>query len=133
MENGENREIRQIREPRSWRRKHLVCSRISRISRLKIFLGRGFGRLHPDLPVSNAARSLLKTFCVCRIRLGNVRYERPIPPKTAKNRFWGVHDGQSWRNYWPITGRTDYPLLFDRRCQPKPALDAVIKLPRGQA
>ena len=41
--------------------------------------------------------------------------------------FWGVHDGQSWRNYWPITGRTEHPLLFDRRCQPKPALEAVIK------
>jgi endo-1,4-beta-xylanase len=41
--------------------------------------------------------------------------------------FWGVHDGQSWRNYWPISGRTDYPLLFDRRCRPKPAFDAVIK------
>jgi hypothetical protein len=37
------------------------------------------------LPLSNAARSLLKTFCVWRIRLGNLRYERPIPPKTANN------------------------------------------------
>ena len=42
--------------------------------------------------------------------------------------FWAVHDGQSWRNYWPITGRSDYPMLFDRQCQPKPALDAVIQL-----
>ena len=41
--------------------------------------------------------------------------------------FWAVHDGQSWRNYWPITGRADYPMLFDRQCQPKPALDAVIQ------
>ena len=40
--------------------------------------------------------------------------------------FWGVHDGQSWRNYWPITGRLDYPMLFDRRCRPKPALDAIV-------
>ena len=42
--------------------------------------------------------------------------------------FWAVHDGQTWRNYWPITGRTEHPMLFDRRCQPKPALDAVIKV-----
>jgi endo-1,4-beta-xylanase len=42
--------------------------------------------------------------------------------------FWGVHDGQSWRNYWPITGRTEYPLLFDRHCQPKPAFDAVVQV-----
>lgn len=39
--------------------------------------------------------------------------------------FWAVHDGQSWRNYWPIAGRTDYPQLFDRNCLPKPAFDAV--------
>jgi len=42
--------------------------------------------------------------------------------------FWAVHDGQSWRNYWPITGRADYPMLFDRNCRPKPALDAVIRV-----
>jgi endo-1,4-beta-xylanase len=42
--------------------------------------------------------------------------------------FWGVHDGQSWRSYMPIRGRTDYPLLFDRQCKPKLAFDAVVKL-----
>ena len=41
--------------------------------------------------------------------------------------FWAVHDGQSWRNYWPITGRTDHPMLFDRHCRPKPAFDAVLR------
>jgi len=40
--------------------------------------------------------------------------------------FWAVHDGQSWRNYWPITGRSDYPMLFDRHCKPKPAFNAVV-------
>lgn len=47
--------------------------------------------------------------------------------KFSRVTFWAVHDGQSWRNYWPITGRADYPMLFDRRCQPKPAFDAVIR------
>jgi endo-1,4-beta-xylanase len=41
--------------------------------------------------------------------------------------FWGVHDGQSWRNGWPTRNRTDYPLLFDRQYQPKPAFDAVVE------
>jgi endo-1,4-beta-xylanase len=41
--------------------------------------------------------------------------------------FWGVHDGQSWRNGWPVGNRVDYPLLFDREYQPKPAFDAVIE------
>ena len=41
--------------------------------------------------------------------------------------FWAVHDRQSWRNYMPFKGRTDYPMLFDRQLRPKPALDAVIQ------
>jgi endo-1,4-beta-xylanase len=42
--------------------------------------------------------------------------------------FWGVQDGQSWLNGWPVRGRTNYPLLFDRNFKPKPAFDAVIAL-----
>jgi endo-1,4-beta-xylanase len=40
--------------------------------------------------------------------------------------FWGVTDKDSWKNNWPVKGRTNYPLLFDRNAQPKPAFDAVI-------
>lgn len=47
--------------------------------------------------------------------------------------FWGVTDGDSWRNDWPVKGRTSYPLLFDRSGQPKPAFDAVIRAATGQA
>jgi endo-1,4-beta-xylanase len=41
--------------------------------------------------------------------------------------FWGVHDGYSWKNDWPIKGRTNYPLLYDRNYKPKPAFYSVIK------
>jgi endo-1,4-beta-xylanase len=41
--------------------------------------------------------------------------------------FWGVTDGDSWLNNWPVRGRTSYPLLFDRTGQPKPAFYAVTK------
>ncbi len=41
--------------------------------------------------------------------------------------FWGVTDGDSWLNGWPVRGRTSYPLLFDRNGKPKPAFDAVIR------
>jgi endo-1,4-beta-xylanase len=58
---------------------------------------------------------------------------RKYREKLGRITFWGVHDGQSWRNYWPIIGRTEYPLLFDRRCRPKPALAALIQMARGQA
>jgi endo-1,4-beta-xylanase len=40
--------------------------------------------------------------------------------------FWGLHDGLSWKNDYPIPGRTNYPLLFNRQYQPKMAFDAVI-------
>src|SRR5690606_2740011 len=40
--------------------------------------------------------------------------------------FWGAHDGQTWLNNWPIRGRTNYPLLFDRNLAPKPAFYQVI-------
>jgi endo-1,4-beta-xylanase len=46
--------------------------------------------------------------------------------------FWGVHDGGSWLNNWPVPGRTNYPLLFDRAGQPKPACDAVIATARSE-
>jgi endo-1,4-beta-xylanase len=41
--------------------------------------------------------------------------------------IWGVNDRQSWRNYWPIFGRVDYPLLFDRNYLPKPAVSKLIE------
>jgi endo-1,4-beta-xylanase len=48
--------------------------------------------------------------------------------KISRVTFWGVHDGQSWLNNWPIRGRTNYPLLFDRKQLPKPAYFNVMKL-----
>ena len=44
--------------------------------------------------------------------------------------FWGVHDDMSWKNGYPIPGRTNYPLLFDRNRKPKKAFDAVLDVPR---
>lgn len=48
--------------------------------------------------------------------------------------FWGVTDGNSWKNNWPVSGRTNYPLLFDRNWEPKPAFHAVVDVAhRGAA
>jgi alpha-glucuronidase len=44
----------------------------------------------------------------------------------ARVTFWGVTDRSSWLNDFPIRGRTNHPLLWDREGQPKPAFDAVI-------
>ena len=48
--------------------------------------------------------------------------------KISRVTLWGVGDGDSWKNDWPIPGRTDYPLLFDRAYQPKPFLKDIIQL-----
>jgi endo-1,4-beta-xylanase len=40
--------------------------------------------------------------------------------------FWGVMDKHSWLNDWPIKGRTNYPLLFDRDYQPKVAYERLL-------
>ena len=42
--------------------------------------------------------------------------------------FWGLDDGSSWLNGFPIHGRTNYPLLFDRKLQAKPVVEKLIKL-----
>ncbi|MDR2840994.1 MAG: endo-1,4-beta-xylanase [Paludibacter sp.] len=42
--------------------------------------------------------------------------------------LWGVDDGSSWLNDYPVRGRTNYPLLFDRNHQAKPIVDKLIKL-----
>ncbi|WP_339723059.1 endo-1,4-beta-xylanase [uncultured Paraglaciecola sp.] len=41
--------------------------------------------------------------------------------------FWGVTDADSWRNGWPMKGRTDYPLLIDRNHQVKPFVSELLK------
>lgn len=40
---------------------------------------------------------------------------------------WGVSDGDSWKNDFPVRGRKDYPLLFDRNYQPKDFIRKMIE------
>lgn len=46
---------------------------------------------------------------------------------------WGVTDGDSWKNNWPVRGRTDYPLLFDRNYQPKAVVDSILNEVKSQS
>lgn len=52
--------------------------------------------------------------------------------KISRVTLWGVSDATSWRNDWPMQGRMDYPLLFDRDYQPKPVVNELIKLGKEQ-
>lgn len=38
---------------------------------------------------------------------------------------WGVEDGTSWKNDFPVFGRTDYPVFFSRDYQMKPFLHTL--------
>lgn len=42
--------------------------------------------------------------------------------KISRVTTWGVTDRSSWLNNWPMRGRTNYPLLFDRNNQLKPVM-----------
>lgn len=48
--------------------------------------------------------------------------------KIQRVTFWGVADHHSWRNDWPIKGRTDFPLLFNRDLSPKKAYQKIIEI-----
>ena len=41
---------------------------------------------------------------------------------------WGLNDAGTWLNNFPIRGRKDYPLLFDRNNKRKPVVDEMIKM-----
>ncbi len=45
--------------------------------------------------------------------------------KVTSVTFWGLNDGMTWLNGFPVRGRTDYPLLFDRDMKPKKAYYSV--------
>lgn len=59
-------------------------------------------------------------------RYGEIVKEIVRHPAVTMIGFWGTHDGRSWLNDFPVKGRTNHPLLFDRKLEPKPALTAVL-------
>ena len=42
---------------------------------------------------------------------------------------WGVQDGSSWKNGYPVPNRTNYPLLFRRDLTPHDAFFRIIAIP----
>ena len=48
--------------------------------------------------------------------------------KIERITLWGSADNETWLNNFPIRGRTNYPLLFDRNLEPKPAYFRLLDL-----
>lgn len=61
--------------------------------------------------------------------LFNIFYERR--DKIDRVTLWGIHDGMSWKNDYPIPRRINYTLLYRRDRTPRPALEAVINVPKN--
>lgn len=45
--------------------------------------------------------------------------------KVTSVTFWGLDDGKTWLNGFPVRGRRDYPLLFDAELKPKKAYYSI--------
>ena len=48
--------------------------------------------------------------------------------KVDRVTFWGTSDDYSWKNNFPVRGRTNYPMLFDREHKRKDAYYSVVGL-----
>jgi endo-1,4-beta-xylanase len=51
------------------------------------------------------------------------KYKKSITGVT----FWNVSDRHSWLDTYPVAGRKNYPLLFDKNLKPKKAFWEVVK------
>jgi endo-1,4-beta-xylanase len=51
------------------------------------------------------------------------KYKKSISGVT----FWNISDRSSWLDNFPVQGRKDYPLLFDKNLKPKKAYYEIIK------
>ena len=80
-------------------------------------------------PYPNGLPDSMQTVLAKRYaELFTIFYKRKT--KIARVTLWGVHDGMSWKNDYPIPNRINYPLLWNRQRQPKPALEAVLAVPK---
>ena len=83
-----------------------------------------------DHPHLSAAPNLEKISQVSYEASKQPGYSHCLILKALKDHslFWGLTDGDSWKNGWPMAGRTDYPLAIDRNYNPKPFVEEIIKL-----
>jgi endo-1,4-beta-xylanase len=57
-----------------------------------------------------------------------VKHADRIPRVT----FWALTDGDTWLNGFPVPGRVNHPMLWDRDGRPKPAYSAVLEALRSR-
>ncbi len=50
----------------------------------------------------------------------------------ARVTFWALTDADTWLNGFPVPGRVNHPMLWDRDGRPKPAFDAALAALRAR-
>lgn len=99
----------------------------------------GTGMLHPQFqeeefeeyldPYKNGLPADVQTALTKRYQeIFEILYKKR--DKIDRVTFWGIHDGMNWKNDYPIFGRTNYPLIWNRDGSAKPALDAILSVPK---
>jgi endo-1,4-beta-xylanase len=76
---------------------------------------------YPDcLPSDIAERAAQRWASIFEVFL---KHSEPLHSVT----LWGLSDRHSWLNNWPVRGRTNYALLFDRQLRAKRSWQSVIE------
>jgi endo-1,4-beta-xylanase len=57
-------------------------------------------------------------------------YKNGLPADVQTALTKRYQDGMNWKNDYPIFGRTNYPLIWNRDGSAKPALDAILSVPK---
>lgn len=70
-------------------------------------------------PEKEAMQTTVYKYCFALFR----KYKKYITGVTC----WNVSDKNSWLDNFPVKGRKDYPLLFDKNLQPKKAYWAIVE------
>jgi endo-1,4-beta-xylanase len=73
-------------------------------------------KVPPEDRLEKQARLYKEAFAILR------KYKGKVTGVT----FWGVADDYTWLFFWPVRGREDYPLLFDKNHNPKKAFWEIV-------
>ena len=84
-------------------------------------------KTHLDPYADGLPADIEAEFTARYVELFKLFYDRR--DKVDRVTLWGISDDMSWKNGYPIPGRTNYPLLWDRAKQPKPAVSEILQIP----
>lgn len=83
-------------------------------------------KIHLDPYADGLPVEVEAAFTARYVELFKLFYDRR--DKVDRVTLWGISDDMSWKNGYPIPGRTNYPLLWDRAKKAKPAVSEILDI-----